>query len=98
MAATVIAEKTQAGTPVQMLLTGDNMISVVEKKQTGRRRDGSHDVEDFYEADPLTAAELRKLSSPYEQMLPWVLSFIAQMWEEVEDLDPWYITDDVAEA
>lgn len=94
MAGKIIAEKTQAGTPVQMLLTGDNMISVVSKKRAGCKYDRSHDVVDFYEADPLTAAELRKLSSPYEQMLPWLMSFISQMWEEAADLDPWYIVED----
>ena len=94
MAGIVIAERTQGNIPVQMLLTGDNMISVVSKSKVGRKHDCSHDVEDFYEADPLLASELRKIKSPYEQMLPWVLSFIAQMWEEVEDLDPWYIVED----
>lgn len=94
MAATVIAEKTQAGTPVQMVINGDNTISVVSKGKVGCRRDKSHDVENFYEADPLLASELRKIKSPYEQMLPWVLSFISQMWEEAAEYDPWYIVED----
>ncbi len=92
--ANVIAERLQAGTPVQMVINGDNTISVVSKSKVGRKHDCSHDVENFYEADPLLASELRKIKSPYEQMLPWVLSFIAQMWEEAADLDPWYIVED----
>lgn len=96
--ATVIAEKSQAGTPVQMVLTGDNMISVVSKGKIGCRRDKSHDVENFYEVNPFMAEELRRMKSPYEQILPWLASFIAQMWDEAAEYDPWYIVEDEAEA
>ena len=89
MASNVIAERTQAGTPVVMVINSNNTISVLSKKQTGRKYDGSHNVEEFYEVNPMMAEEMRESSA-----LPWLASFIAQMWEEVEDLDPWYIIDE----
>ena len=70
------------------------MISVVSKKQVGRKLDTSHNVEEFYEVNPFMAEEMRHIRSPHEQLLPWLASFILQMWEEVEELDPWYIVED----
>jgi len=92
--ANVIAERTQAGTPVVMVINSNNTISVLSKKQTGRKHDTSHDVEEFYETDPLLGAALKEISSPYEPMASWIASFIAQMWEECAELDPWYIVED----
>jgi len=97
--ATLIAERVQDGIPVQMLLTGDNTISVVSKKKNGCKRDSSHDVEDFYTMNPFMADEIRQQRSPHE-VLPWLASFINQMWDEVADVDPWYIVEveEIAEA
>ena len=97
--ANVIAERTQAGTPVVMVVNDNNTISVLSKKQQGRRRDSSHDVLEFYEVNPFMAEEMRQQRSPYEQMLPWLAAFVQQMWEEAAELDPWYIVEEeMAEA
>ena len=96
--ATVIAEKSQAGTPVQMVINSNNTISVLSKKLNGHRRDRSHDVEEFYEVNPFMAEEIRQRKSPYEPMLPWLAAFVLQMWEECAEIDPWYIVEDEAEA
>lgn len=95
--ANVIAERTVEGCPVQMVIEANGTISVLGKKQPGRRRDDSHDVNEFYEVNPGMAEELRGLSSPYASTLPWLAAFIAQMWEEVADLDPWYFQEEEIE-
>ena len=92
--ANVIAERTVEGCPVQMVVNTNNTISVLGKKRNGRRRDDSHDVDEFYEVNPGMAEELRGLSSPYDATLPWLASFVAQMWAEAADLDPWYFQED----
>lgn len=88
--ANVIAERTVEGCPVQMVVNANNTISVLGKKRPNHKRDDSHDVDEFYELNPSMAEELRGLSSPYGATLPWLAAFIAQMWQEAAELDPWY--------
>jgi len=96
--AKVIAEKALDGHTVQMVINANDTISVSCKKQPGRRRDDSHDVDEFYLVNPGMAELLRGVTSPHnEATLPWLASFIAQMWNEAAEYDPWYFQEEVFE-
>ena len=91
--AKVICEQTRNGVPVEMVMDAD-FITVRVKKQNGRRRDQDHDLNDFYEVEPYLVEEILERSSIFAPMSCFLQSFIQQVWEEAEDLDPWYIEDE----
>jgi hypothetical protein len=95
MGTIAIAEKTQDGLPMVMVMNSQRMISIQSKKRTGRKRDYSHDLDDYYEANPLIAQEIFDRNSVYAPMSQELQAFVDEMWEMAEELDPWFITDPV---
>ena len=85
-----ICEQTRNGVPVEMVMDAD-FITVRVKKQNGRKRDKDHDLNIFYEVEPYLREEILGRSSIFAPMSSFLQSFIQQVWEEAEELDPWYI-------
>ena len=93
MGTIAIAERSQEGHPMVMVMNSQRMISIQSKKR-GKRYDYSHDLDEYGEANPLIAQEIfdrgGDLHAPMSEQLK---SFVEDMWDMAQELDPWYITD-----
>lgn len=89
-----ICEEVFHGIPVEMVMNSKDLsVTVRSKKQTGIRRDASHDLLDFFGIEPFLAQEVLKRSASLAvlPMSSFLQEFIQQAWEEAMDLDPWYM-------
>jgi len=93
-----ICERSQDGHPMVMVMNSESMISILSKKR-GKRYDPGHDLLNFSSVNPLLAQEIfdRGGTETGIGMSPELESFVAEMWDLAEDLDPWFITDPVEE-
>jgi len=93
-----VTERQHEGLPMVMLMDSNRMISIQSRKKNGRRRDSSHDLDEYYEVNPLIAQEIFERGSIHAPMSQELQAFIEDMWEMAEELDPWFITDHPVEV
>ena len=96
MGTIAICERSQNGLPMVMVMNPKRMISIQSKKR-GKRYDYSHDLDEFGEANPLLAQEIFDRGGINAPMSDQLQSFVEDMWEMAQELDPWFITDPVEE-
>jgi len=86
-----ICEKEFNGIPVEMVMDcSEFLITVRCMKQGGKKREKEHDLDEFMEVEPYLAKEILERASAFSPMSGFLQSFVEQVWEEAEELDPWY--------